>query len=95
MRMKKQFKELKVGDFFRERTHVMFCYKKSSEFPCAVSLGGALPPRDDLQTNKIEMFIPSKENYAEAKRWIEYGYSNRQLDNLDYIEALAALKKYD
>jgi hypothetical protein len=98
--MIKQFKELEVGEFAVSNDQLWFCYEKPIGKSTAVGLAQVKMVGDDIKLNSknSEMYVLSEvssEVLARAYSWIEYCRTYRGMDNLTYVEILAALKKYD
>jgi hypothetical protein len=95
-----EWKDLNPGDFFRSEALSFFCFKKSEDGKnVAIMLSHGLA-KLPFPLKKDEVMLLSKDEvppnwYEHAKNFLELEYTEKKVDNLSYIEALAALKKYD
>lgn len=103
-----KWEDLKVGDFIEDKFYRFFCFKRDSSGPsCLGQIKGKVkqqPPLDSSCTyidhgenNFWEQtrMKPTKSFVKVCKQLLDLNFKKYHLDNLSYIEALAALKKYE
>jgi hypothetical protein len=104
---KKQYKselvewsDLKIGDMVESSDTYLFCYSDASDMVLGSCLGRAKTKKEKYSivipsgTYK-RLHNPSKAFIKTCKRLLNYNLKNGYVNNLDYIEALASLKKHD
>jgi len=92
-----EWKNLKVGDFIETNYQRLFCYttwKDGNPACLGISKKIRFDPDKYLQSDFTRM-KPTKSFVKLCKNMLDINLRFRQLDNLSYIEALVALKKYD
>jgi len=95
-----EWSDLKVGDFIESNFNRMFCFTRNSSGPSC--LGNSKwreekPPIAYVGSGIVEYtrMKPTKPFIKLCKRLLDLNLKEYHLDNLSYVEALAALKKYD
>jgi len=96
--------DLKVGDFIESKNSYLFCYSTNSPLKGPSCLGCGKPKVNNpdieytnswLLMGEFKRFEPTKPFIKLCKKLLKYNLKEGNVDNLSYIEALAALKKYD
>lgn len=98
-----EWADLQIGDFVESSHNRMFCFKRDDTGP---SCCGMVKNPSKINSNEHTFVLtggileyrrmkPSKSFLKLCKRMVNLNYKEYHLDNLSYVEALAALKKYD
>lgn len=99
-----EWANLQVGDFIESNYNKMFCFKRDGGMlggPSCLGLNKfdpkAKPPIAYVSSGILEYtrMKPTKSFIKLCKKLLDINYNEYHLDNLSYVEALAALKKYD
>ena len=99
-----EWKDLQVGDFIESNYNKMFCFKRDGgmlDGPSCLGINKfnstGKPPIAYVSSGIVEYtrMKPTKSFIKLCKKLLKLNLTDYRLDNLSYIEALAALKKYD
>lgn len=90
--------DLKVGDFTEDRQNSLFCFSVTHGIPSCMGrqrphvLKYSVLNSDEVPDYK--RIKPTKSFIKLCKRLLKFNLDKGYVDNLSYVEALAALKKY-
>lgn len=93
--------DLKIGDFIENDQSKLFCYVIEEGSPACLGHNKTIKWKYPKFTSyafppsQWTKFKPSKTFVKMCKRLLKLNLKQKYVDNLSYIEALAALKKYD
>jgi hypothetical protein len=92
-----EWHNLKVGDFIENDQSVLFCFSNENGNPSCMGRNKPLLWKYNLDRvpTKYKLIKPTKSFVKLCKRLLKLNLTDYRLNNLSYIEALTALKKYD
>jgi hypothetical protein len=92
-----EWHKLEVGDVIEDEQSVLFCFMNQNSNPSCMGHNKPLLWKYNLELNpkKYKRIKPTKSFIKLCKRLLNLNLKENHIDNLSYIEALAALKKYD
>jgi hypothetical protein len=92
-----EWHELRVGDVIEDKQSILFCFMIQNGNPSCMGHNKPHMMRYylDRSPQKYKLIKPTKSFIKLCKRLLKLNLEEYHLDNLTYIEALAALKKYD
>jgi hypothetical protein len=92
-----EWHNLKVGDVIKSDSSVLFCFENKNGNPSCMGRNKPLLFKYNLNRSpeKYKLIKPTKSFIKLCKNLLKLNLTEYRLDNLSYIEALAALKKYD
>lgn len=92
--------EVKVGDFIETNESYLFCFLPGSDNMCPACLGRRKKNKTDFAIYLVDKpymktYKPSKSFIKLCHNLLDHNFKKGWVDNLNYIEALNALKNYD
>lgn len=92
-----EWHNLKVGDFIESDRSILFCFMLENGTPSCMGRNKLLLWKYHLDKSPkpYKRIKPSKTFIKLCRKLLDLNLKEKYIDNLSYIEALAALKKYD